>query len=87
MNLNEDDSKEPGFAFIDRVLSTSSGWVIVVAMAPWEKLWGHFENRLFYIPGKKQHFYRAKAGGKVGDEVVAEETAGKEGLLDLVVET
>ena len=52
MNLNDDDSKEPGFAFIDRVLSTSSGWVIVVAMAPWEKLLSHFENRVFYIPGK-----------------------------------
>ena len=86
MNLNEDDSKEPGFAFIDRVLSTSSGWVIVVAMAPWEKLFSHFENRVFIFQEKK-HFYRAKAGGKVGDEVVAEETAGKKGLLDLVVET
>ena len=77
MNLNEDDSKEPGFAFIDRVLSTSSGWVIVVAMAPWEKLLSHFENRVFIFQEKKQHFYRAKAGGKVGDEVVAEETAGE----------
>ena len=81
MNLNDDDSKEPGFAFIDRVLSTSSGWVIVVAMAPWEKLLSHFENRVFIFflssRKKKQHFYRAKAGGKVGDEVVAKETTGK----------
>ena len=27
----------PGFAFMDRVFRTSSGCVIVVAMAPWEK--------------------------------------------------
>ena len=27
----------PGFAFMDRVFRTSSGWVIVVAMAPWQK--------------------------------------------------
>ena len=27
----------PGLAFMDRVFRTSSGWVIVVAMAPWKK--------------------------------------------------
>ena len=76
----------PGLAFIERVFSTSSGCVIVVAIAPWHKsvqfkknIWRDFLN--FGV------FYRSEAAGEVGDEVVLEVVGEREQRqLDLVVE-
>ena len=63
---------------MERVLRTSSGWVIVVAMAPW---FGNGQS------GPRHGTHRASAGSEVGDQVVREVVGGEEHSLDLVVET
>ena len=62
---------------MDRVFRTSSGCVIVVAMAPWKKV---LEESL------TMYSHRAKAGCEMSDEVVPKVVGCKQGLLDLVVE-
>ena len=65
---------------MERVFRTSNGWVIVVAMAPWQK------EMLKEPSVSLLDSHRAKAGGEVGDEVVSKVVSCQQGLLDLVVE-